>query len=148
VLDYAKFVNDSGLHYTFNHFLEVLAKENWQVLMILTLLMYFGKNFLLWSRKLLFLQIYYKNVVKISVPPDSARHEDCITFFKADTMKLTVCPSCLSLKYYLAKHRKIMSTLHSDDRIIIIRIKHQDVSSTVPFDFLISTSAWRTWEAR
>jgi hypothetical protein len=28
VLDYAKFVNDSGLHYTFNHFLEVLAKEN------------------------------------------------------------------------------------------------------------------------
>ena len=73
-----------------------------------------------------------KDIVGMTLPPDSVRHVNCSRFFIADkTKKSNVCQSCLSLKYYLTSRKKTLSALSTPDRK-----RRQDVSSTVPFDYL------------
>ncbi len=73
-----------------------------------------------------------KNIVPLSLPRDSVRHSNCSRLFSVLNRKSdSICDSCLSLKYYLTKRKNTQSLMTTPDRK-----RPQDVSSTVPFDYL------------
>ena len=86
-----------------------------------------------------FYNVYSKDIIVMTLPPDSVRHMNCSRFFIADkTKKSNVCHSCLSLKYYLTSRKKTLSALSTPDRK-----RRQDISSTLPLDYLSPFSKCR-----
>ena len=73
-----------------------------------------------------------KDIVPLSLPHDSVRHSNCSRIFSVLNRKSdSICNSCLSLKFYLTRRKTTLSLMTTPDRK-----RRQDVSSTVPFDFL------------
>jgi hypothetical protein len=76
-----------------------------------------------------------KDVVVMSVPPDTVRQKLCYKLFQSSGQKSHIWQSCVSLKYYLASRTREYNKLSVDDQL-----RRQSVHSTVLIDYLSPAS--------
>lgn len=88
--------------------------------------------------------VHHKDAMCAVLPPDCYRHRNCsMIFHKAGSSStssgksstISQCEPCRTLKYYLNSRKRVHQALSTPDRI-----KRQNISSTVPFDYLSPSS--------